>query len=141
MNSVWSPCLLHEEVQDLLARNITPAMILAKKKIRLMREPAEGCLICAFFNAPKNKCRIYSFRPFECRLYPFLIKRGGKKVFLAVDLKCPFVTQDFKSRRFNGYVQYLTRLLHKPKARGALRDNPQLIQMYDGPLDLTELKL
>ncbi|MFA4842742.1 MAG: YkgJ family cysteine cluster protein, partial [Candidatus Omnitrophota bacterium] len=79
-DSVWSPSLLDEEAESL-----------GQKKILLIASAAGNVFFCSFFEPEKNACKIYSRRPFECQLYPFLLKRKDKKTFLAVDPKCPFI--------------------------------------------------
>ncbi len=50
---------------------------------------------CFFLNATDHRCRAYASRPFECRLYPFLLSRekNGFKVY--AHLSCPAIV-DFK---------------------------------------------
>lgn len=48
---------------------------------------------CGFFDIEKNVCRIYQDRPFDCRLYPFLLLKKGRDIFLAVHLNCPYIEQ------------------------------------------------
>ncbi|MFH0790754.1 MAG: YkgJ family cysteine cluster protein [Candidatus Omnitrophota bacterium] len=80
--SLWSPCLLDEEIQYLLDKEIPPVSISIDKKIQPIPHPAGEGFICPFLDAAVNKCKIYAFRPFECRLYPFLIALRGGKVLL-----------------------------------------------------------
>lgn len=96
---------------------------------------------CSFFNLQDNKCKIYALRPFECQLYPFLINRKGKKVFLALDLHCPFVEKKLKTQEFKEYVLYLTDFLNDSPQAEILKNNPQIIQDYSEALDLEELKI
>ena len=140
-DSAWLPGLLDEEIEELLKKSFPPSLISQEKKIRSEPHPEENNFICSFFQAQDNKCKIYVFRPFECQLYPFLINQKGIKVFLAVDLKCPFVQENLESPKFKRYIQDLTDLLNSPGRRKILRDNPQVIQAYAGTLNLAELKL
>ncbi len=141
IDSVWSPCLLDEEIQDLLDKKIPPAGISSNKKPLLIPNAQGTGFICPFFDAKDNKCKIYGFRPFECQLYPFLINRKEEKFFLAVDLKCPFVQENLESQKVKAYVQYLTNFFNSPRSIKILRDNSRVVQIYAGVLNLAELKL
>lgn len=141
MDSVWAPCLLEEEVQDLIDKDIPGAYINMQRRIRPISNPKGEGFICAFFRVESNKCKIYNLRPFECQLYPFLINLRYKKVVLTVDLNCPYVTENLKTEEFREYVSYLTAYLNSPKQLEILKDNPQIIQAYEDVLDVIELQL
>ena len=141
IDSVWSPCLLDEEIQDLLDKKIPPACISSNKKLLLIPNAQGTGFICSFFDAKDNKCKIYGFRPFECQLYPFLINRKDDKIFLALGLRCPFVKENLESQKFKEYIRYLTDFFNKPRIIKILKNNPQIIQAYGGIINLAELKL
>jgi Fe-S-cluster containining protein len=128
-DSVWLPKLLKEERQKL------------EKQVTLITNAQENNFACACLDMPNNKCKIYSSRPFECQLYPFLIGRRDKKVFLVADLNCPFIKENLNNQKFKAYIQYLNTLLNSPNYLNLLKDNPQIIQNYAGVLDLVELKI
>ena len=140
MDSVWTPCLLEEEVQDLIDKHIPPAYINMQRKIRPVPNPKGEGFVCAFLEAESNKCKIYGMRPFECQLYPFLINLRQKKVVLTVDLNCPYVKENMHKKEFKGYVAYLSAYLNAPQQVEMLKDNPQIIQAYEDVLDVIELK-
>ncbi|MCK9603710.1 MAG: YkgJ family cysteine cluster protein [Candidatus Omnitrophica bacterium] len=140
-DSVWSPCLLDEEIQELLDKEIPPAYISADRRILPIADPQGEGFICAFLNAGENKCRIYAFRPFECQLYPFLINLRGQKVILTVDLNCPYVKDKLKTEAFKEYTEYLASFLNSPEQIRILKDNPQLLQAYEAVTDLVELDM
>lgn len=141
IDSVWSPCLLDEEIQDLLDKDIPPALISADRKIRPIAHPQGKGFICAFFEAQGNKCKIYAYRPFECQLYPFLINLRGGKILLTVDLNCPYIKDKLESKEFKEYAEYLASFLNSPPQIRILKDNPHLIQAYEAVLDLVELDI
>jgi Fe-S-cluster containining protein len=140
-DSVWSPCLLDEEIQDLLDREIPPAFITIDRRLRPIPNPEGKGFICPFFNLKDNKCKIYAFRPLECQLYPFLISLRGKKVYLAVDLNCPYAKENLNTERFKEYTAYLCAFLNAPAKIRTFKDNPQLIRAYEEVLDILELKI
>jgi len=141
IDSVWSPCLLDEEVQDFLERKIPPALIDAKRRILPVHLPGKDNFICTFLDAKENKCEIYAFRPFECQLYPFLLNLRNKKVFLTVDLHCPYIKEKLKSQELKDYIAYLSAFLNSPEQLRILRDNPQIIQAYEEVLEVVELEV
>ena len=55
--------------------------------------PFKDMYICPHFNPEKNTCSIYKLRPFDCRLYPFMLtyNKDYTAVELVADSKCPFV--------------------------------------------------
>lgn len=157
-DTVWSPYLLDSDIQELLQNHIPPLTMTPNRRIRLIPHPqGEGNFtpletitregesltgfICAFFDTADNKCKIYSYRPFECQLYPFLINRNLDKVFLAVDLRCPFIGEKTESKEFKEYVNELLRILNSPAFIKTLKNNPQAYQAYPAVLNLAELKV
>lgn len=141
IDSAWTPCLLEEEVQDLMAKDIPAAYINMQRKIRPIPHPNGKGFICAFFEYASNKCKIYAMRPLECQLYPFLINLRPKKVVLTIDLNCPYVKENMHKNGFKEYVDYLSAYLNAPKQREMLEDNPQIIQAYEDVLEVIDLKL
>jgi len=150
-NSVWAPCLLDEEIQDLLGKDIPPAFISIDRRIKpIPNSSREGftsplCagtgFICPFLGLSDNKCKIYAFRPLECQLYPFLISLRGKKVYLTVDLNCPYAKENLQTAKFKDYTEYLAAFLNQPAQLRILKDNPQIIQAYEEVLDILELNI
>lgn len=140
-DSVWLPGLLNEEMQELLKKDFPPSLISQDKKIHSLPNLAQNNFVCSFFQPKDNKCAIYAFRPFECQLYPFVINRKADKVFLALDLRCPFVKENLESQKFKEYIRYLTSFFNSPRTIEILKNNPQIIQIYEDVLNLTELNL
>ena len=138
-DSAWSPCLLEEEIQELLDKNIPSACICPDKKLMVVPCQQEECFICPFLEIKDNRCRIYGFRPFECQLYPFLINFRGGKVILTLDLNCPYVAEHLKDEEFKKYTEYLISFLNSPGQLRLLKDNPQILQAYEEVLDIIEL--
>jgi len=140
-NSVWLPCLLEEEILDLIDKPGIPAVsISVEKKIVPVANPSGEGFFCPFLDGVENKCKIYAFRPFECQLYPFLINLRGKKVVLTLDLNCPYIEKSLKSPALKEYTEYLAAYLNSPARIKLLKDNPQVIQAYEEVIDLVELK-
>ena len=137
----WSPILLDSEIQQLMEGGYPPSLISPMKRIRPVPDAQSGRFFCAFLNPNDNKCKIYKERPLDCCLYPFMIARKGKKVFLACDLRCPFVDNHLETDEFKDYAQYLNDVLNSPSSLNLLRTNPQILQEYEGLLDLQEINI
>jgi Fe-S-cluster containining protein len=139
-NSVWSPCLLDEEMQVLLEKKGIPiASLSVDRRIQPIANPAGADFICPFLETRDNQCRIYAFRPFECQLYPFLINIRKGKVLLTVDLNCPYVYEKINSQEAKDYIVYLAQYLNSAPLRSLLKDNPQIIQAYEEVREVAEL--
>jgi hypothetical protein len=142
LDSAWAPCLLDEEIQDYLDKNnLPPALISIDRRIQPIPNPGKDNFICAFFNLQENKCKIYEIRPFECQLYPFLISLRHKKVFLTVDLNCPYIKEKIDTAQFKEYVEYLGTYLNQPAQLRMLKDNSHLVRAYEEVLEVVELRL
>jgi Fe-S-cluster containining protein len=141
-DSVWTPCLLDEEIQNLVDKaDIPPALLSLDRRIRPIDNPQGEGFICAFLDIQHNKCKIYELRPFECQLYPFLISMRHKKILLTLDLNCPYVKDKLDTQEFKDYTSYLSALLNSPKQLEVFKDNPQIIQAYEEVLDVMELEI
>lgn len=140
-NSIWSPCLLEEEIEGLIDKEGIPAISVdINKRILLVPGPDTEGFVCPCLNIGDNKCRIYSLRPFECQLYPFLISLRNKKVILTVDLNCPYIKETLNTNSLKEYSEYLASVLNTPAFLHRLKNNPQLIQAYEDVLAVLELK-
>jgi uncharacterized protein len=141
-NSVWSPCLLDEEIQGLLdKKGIPTASISIDRRIQPIANPDGADFICPFLGIRDNQCQIYDFRPFECQLYPFLINLRKSKILLTVDLNCPYVYEKINSQQAKDYIAYLAGYLNSKPLRLMLKDNPQIIQAYEEVREVAELSL
>lgn len=140
VDSVWLPCLLDEEIQNLLDRNLPAVSISVDRKIQPTPHTKQSGYICPFLNMEDNKCKIYDFRPLECQLYPFLLTLRGKKVLLTLDLNCPYVKEKLNSQELKEYTNYLTPFLNSPSQVKILKENPQIIQAYQAVFELMELR-
>lgn len=141
-SSVWNPCLLDEEIQGLLDRKDIPlASISIDRRIQSVPNPDGSDFLCPFLADKDNKCAIYSTRPFECQLYPFLINLRKGRVLLTVDLNCPYVYEKINSPEAGEYIDYLCGYLNSPQRLKMLKNNPQIIQAYEEVREIAELRL
>jgi Fe-S-cluster containining protein len=134
---VWLPCVLNEE-KDILKKN--SLLCSQDKKIIPVFSEKERIFFCPLLNRKENKCVVYAERFLDCRLYPFVINRRQKKVYLSADLNCAFIKDNFKGAGFEKYVEYLLGLLNSRLYPDLLRNNPQIVQTYPEVTDIAELK-
>ncbi len=139
-DSVWLPCLLDEEIQDLINTDIPGVYLTLDKRIEPLTNPSGEGFICPFLDSGDNKCKIYTKRPFECQLYPFLINLRGKKIVLTIDLNCCYVQEKLNTQEFKEYAGYLSQLLNSPAQIKLLKENPQILQAYEEVSEIVELK-
>jgi len=140
-NSVWSPCLLDQEIQNLLDKKIGQVYISADRRLVPVANPDKNGFICPCLELESNKCKIYSLRPFECQLYPFLINLRDKKVLLTVDLNCPYIKENINNNEFKEYSEYLAEFLNSPAQLKILKENPQILQAYEDVKEVLELNI
>lgn len=140
-DSVWSPCLLDEEVVELIDQpKIPAASISAERRLQLVPGVGGEGFLCPFLSPNDNRCQIYQMRPFECQLYPFLLNLRNKKVYLTVDLNCPYVKDKLNSEAFKEYIDYLLPYLNSKDFLNTLKDNPHILQAYEDVLNIMEIE-
>ncbi|MCM8757687.1 MAG: YkgJ family cysteine cluster protein [Candidatus Omnitrophica bacterium] len=115
--SIWIPKLLEEETY-----------LLKIKKIKL--EFKEEIFICSFLKIDSNLCKIYKKRPFECRLYPFLIESKNSNLFLSLHKGCPFIRNSLDSKSLQNYINYLNKFLKKSYYLSILIKNKSIFSSY-----------
>lgn len=108
--SCWRPKVSAEEKRAnfLPAKKalVFPASIVDEDQA-LPTIPWKGKNICYFFNPNHNTCGIYSQRPFECRLYPFVVTQQQGRWAVSAHLACPHIQARRNSPEFDAYVSYL----------------------------------
>jgi Fe-S-cluster containining protein len=91
-----------------------------------------GMFTCTFFNSDDSTCGIYHNRPFECKLYPFVLTKVDHRVSVSVHLPCPYVQQKKGSVAYDKYTMYLKELFQKPDVKLFLKENSHLFGDYLG---------
>ncbi len=133
-HSPWAPRLFACDIQVLLEQGIPPSLITEEKTIRLLPfVPAqqEG-FICPFLECKENTCKVYAFRPLECQLYPFLLHREDKGLYLALDAQCPYAQQKKESEELKHFAGQLIALLRDTPFKEIIAENFQHIPHYPG---------
>lgn len=94
--------------------------------------PYKSCYICQFFDVEKNSCHIYSARPFDCQLYPFMVTYDKEctSVFLVLDSNCPYVRNKVDSEEVRWYIEYLVDMLEDEKMVESINNNKNFINDF-----------
>ena len=114
----WGPKLLEQEKARI-----------GLKEIRLRRVNAKS-IICEFLKDDSHECRIYSNRPFECALYPFLLVKRDVLIDLAAHIGCSYVKDNFSSDEFKQYVLELLKLIKTPEILQIISENKKNFYSY-----------
>lgn len=85
---------------------------------------------CTFFHLDSNQCGIYSCRPFECRLYPFLLSKKSGSIVVSVHLSCPYIQESRYSPEFEKYVGVLKSYLSQDEKRQFLKNSSAFLGDY-----------
>lgn len=142
-DSSWRPKITADDIAQTV-KSGSPSVVYSKDtiaadgRLKTVPDKARTCHFCCFFLPETNACRIYEFRPFECRLYPFLLTKKDGKNMMAVHLYCPFIQKTKNSPEFSRYVDYLRSFFSRGEIIAFMRENPSLVG--DESNDQDELK-
>ena len=128
-NSPLAPLFLPNEI----TLRIKPYLS-KSNRVKLKYFPAINACACPFFNIANNKCRIYPKRPFDCRLYPFILMFDEKKerIILGIDTKCPFAIDKKNEPLIKKRSGELINLLEKKVVTSLMASNPLFIGNFQG---------
>lgn len=126
--SVWTPHLLKEDINTI-----------KKKNIQLKHNTGENNYYCSYFRNSDNTCAIYDMRPFECKLYPFLINKDNDNIYLTVDTNCPYISEIMGSNNYNDYISYINAFLIGPSFIDNLKEPSHIIHEYKDTLNIKKL--
>jgi len=134
--SDWRAKVGMSEEQAILANFPLSQKIQPKEAVEkggyLKDKLCHGIYACTFFNPEDTTCGIYHHRPFECRLYPFVLTQWKKKTAVCVHLLCPYIGMKKDSPEYDQYVGYLKELFQKQNVKLFLKENPHLFGDYLG---------
>ncbi len=123
--SIWRPKVFPEE----LAFGDIPTEAVAEGYLKV-EGSSRSSFQCQFLDKKNNTCRIYSTRPYECQLYPFLLIKKNKNIVLSVHLSCPFVLVNRYKASFEDYVNYLKDYFSGQEVKAFLRKNQDFLEGY-----------
>ncbi len=127
-DSIWRPKLGQDD-QEHLAALITGGDVLDDKAY-IKTIQSCGKHFCKFLNGADNTCGIYSERPFECSLYPFILSKTPDTVRLYVHLSCPYVQDHLGRPEYDTYVAYLYQFFHRTDMMKLLVRNQSMFHDY-----------
>jgi len=127
-DSAWRPKLGQDE-QAGLAALITASDVLDAQGYIKTVQTHKGHL-CRFLNGADNTCGIYTKRPFECSLYPFILSRTPDAVKVYVHLSCPYVQDHLSHSSFDDHAAYLKDFFHRADVREFLSHNKAMFHDY-----------
>ncbi len=86
---------------------------------------------CPFYSVDNGLCAIYKNRPFDCRIYPFLVARKNNKVYLtAFREACPSLEKKGNAK-IKDYIRTLCAWLQKDENLKMFSKFPDLIWPVD----------
>ena len=89
-----------------------------------------GMYFCEFLNGKDNTCGIYTKRPFECSLYPFILSQESDAVKVYAHLSCPYVQDYLPHADFDAYAAYLKEFFRREDVREFLSHNKAMFHDY-----------
>ena len=134
--SDWRPKVGKSEEKSILENLTLDKKIIVKELVEkggyLKDKLCHGMYHCTFFNSEDTTCGIYHNRPFECRLYPFVLTRWNEKSAVCVHLPCPYIQKTKGSLEYDQYVLYLKDFFKKQEVEALLKNNSHLFGQYLG---------
>ena len=124
-NSSWRPKVAREKIDECYRQELDEDGYIKATERR-------GRIQCVFFQPEDHTCHVYERRPFECRLYPFLLMRKGDDVAVGVHLSCPYIQEKWQETEFRHYVEELQRYFQKQEVLEFIRRNQELLGNYSG---------
>jgi len=92
--------------------------------------PSCGQHICMFLEEKDNTCGIYSRRPLECFLYPFILSKTADALKVYVHLACPYIQDHLSRPDYEAYVLYLREFFRREDVRRVLAQNSAMLHDY-----------
>jgi len=127
-DSAWRPKLGAGD-QERLADLITAGDVLdGQGYVKTIQHCGEH--FCRFLKTTDNTCGIYTKRPFECSLYPFILSKAPDAIKVYVHLSCPYVQDHLSRPAYDAYVAYLKEFFHRADIRGFLSGNKAMFHDY-----------
>ncbi len=133
-NTVWGPLFMREEIVELVEKNIVPAAIFSDAHADGTMRPHlvkhGNMFLCPCFEPGGKKCKIYSERPLDCQLYPFVLAQKDNMTWLAAAQNCPAVYNIEQSREIKEYIDYLLAIFSSEQFIQLVKNNPGIVQDY-----------
>ncbi len=134
-DSPLAPVFTKHETERIISQGIDRSLFQPQidgrsSQIKLI--PFRDYYICPFFEPETQKCKIYSSRPLDCRLYPFTImfSEDRSSVVLGVDMLCPFSEEHFALDSFQLHFKQVVEYVESDDVRSQIIENWSLIGEY-----------
>lgn len=127
-DSAWRPRLGPDDRANLAALITAGDVLDAQAYIKTI--PVCGGHFCQFLRKEDNTCGIYTQRPFECALYPFILSQTVDALKVYAHLSCPYVQDHLPDTTFEAYVAYLRTFFDRADTRQFLSDNKAMFHDY-----------
>lgn len=129
-DSPWIPYFSKEEISQAVSAGLSPAAFSHPSGSRIIPVSYGDSVCCPALDTKTHACTIYSVRPLDCFIYPFILMwNAERKIILALHEACPFVflqttpLPDELTRR----AAELTLALQTPQMIETLSANPGMI--------------
>jgi len=113
-------------------------------QIRMLKSE-KGGYVCPLLDEDTHLCKIYDIRPFDCKLWPFMLARvkGKKGIYVVCFDKCLCMgLENISPEEFETYKGYITNLLKSKEYKKLIKDYPQLVwDYYPDIFEVAEIKL
>ena len=136
-DSIWGPHIIPAEANEIMRLGCAAGLSVDRRHI--LTEPAGASHRCAFLGSADHHCRIYQDRPFECRLYPFVISSEQRQLRMYAHLACPFIQEKFHSLEGQVYLAYLREYFSRSASRATLCANTDVFPDYSSAQDQIEI--
>jgi Fe-S-cluster containining protein len=127
-DSVWRPKLGPGDQANLAALITAGDVLDDQAYIKTVQVCGEH--FCKFLHKGDNTCGIYTKRPFECSLYPFILSQTPDALKAYVHLSCPFVQDHLPHAEFDAYAAYLKEFFNRRDIREFLSRNKEMFHDY-----------
>ena len=134
-DSPLAPIFTENETELIISKGIDRTLFQLQKdgksnQITLI--PHEDYYICPFFDPKTHHCKIYTSRPFDCRLYPFTImySQDRNSVVLGVDMLCPYSEEQFEREPFQQHLRHIINYVESENVRSQIHAHRSLIGAF-----------
>ncbi len=140
-DSTWRPKMTGGEIKaakqsDLFFKIFTKDKVDSTERIKTVS--CEGQHFCTFLDQKTNACRVYDQRPFECRLYPFVLTKKENKTVVMTHHHCPYIQQKRQTQEFKDYTKYLEGFLKSKDVANFVKQNSGVWEEYPDDQDQLE---
>jgi Fe-S-cluster containining protein len=134
--SIYAPHLTQEDEKQLFKAGLSQQLV---RNNRLVLKSFQSLFLCPCFVPAENRCKLYNWRPLECQIYPFLLVSKNKKIFLALDKKCPFARENLAKNQTQ-YIAYLREFFNSPETKQLLLKTTNFFGDYSNDTDIVYLE-